>query len=155
MAQSRSLIWAIHMLSRNRRRIARELVDQTRSHSEKQREDYARKQAAAGESERKSEEIYVPSENFCRVFSLIIGKRQRANRNVKLGENPRFKTMSKENIHQSEDDETEHTTQDLNPEPRLCEAQHKSEEPEQKEENTSKPSQPSVFERLSHGEAFG
>ena len=60
------------MSSRYHRSIAKEIVDQAISQTKKQRENAARKQ-----SERKSEELYKPDLDFHKVFTGIIGQKEK------------------------------------------------------------------------------
>jgi len=136
------------MSSKQRRTIAKEIVDQTLSHFKKQRESATVEQPRTREVERKPEKKYEPSTNFHKVFSEIMGGKTKASKNIKLNENPKLNSLPVKIDQQSKKNETEHITQSFNEKPDLPQAPQKTAEPENREESIIKPAQPSVFERL-------
>jgi len=142
------------MSSKQRRIIAKEIVDQTLSHFKKQREDsVARaKEPRSQEVVRKPKPKYEPSANFVKTFSEIMGEKTNPSNDVKLSENPRLKSLSLKDAQQSRESEMKDTARGPNEKPYLPQAPAQTAVPEHKEEVASRPAQPSIFQRLSRQE---
>jgi len=138
------------MSTQHRRTIAKEIVEQTLSHFKKQKESAAVKPPIVQEVKSRPEEKYEPSTNFYKVFSEMIGERSKESEHPKLRENPRLKSLSKDDDNQSKEEGAMQSEQNLNQKIDLPQPPQKVDEPKSKEENANKPQQPSVFERLSH-----
>jgi len=138
------------MSTQHRRTIAKEIVEQTLSHFKKQKESPAVKTAIVQEVKSKPEKKYEPSTNFYKVFSEMIGEKSKESEDPKLSENPRLKSLSKDDDNQSKEEGAMQSAQNLNQKLDLPQPPQKADEPKSKEENANKPHQPSVFERLSH-----
>jgi len=141
------------MPTQHRKTIAKEIVEETLNQFKKQREAGAGRQSPAQEVERKPEELgrarYAPSASFCQVFSGLMGERLKANESAKISEGPKSEGQPEEVVLQTKEDETEHMEQSLNDKPDPPQVPQKIEQPNQKEENISKPAESSVFEKLS------
>jgi len=92
--------------------LAKEIVDQSLSHFEKQRKNHAvtQPQLHAQEFEQTSGK-FEPTPSFSRVFSETVGKRKRRSVDIKLKENPRLVNLSEKSTRQSEENKTEQITQ--------------------------------------------
>jgi len=141
------------MSSKHHGNIAKEIVDQTLSHFKKIREENAAvKQSHPQEVERKPQPKYEPSANFVKTFSEIMGEKAKVSNDVKLSENPRLKSLSLK-VDPNRGTETEDAEKTFNEKTDPPQAPVQTVVSEHKEEDTNKPPQPSIFERMSRRES--
>jgi len=127
--------------------MAKEILDQVHANFKRQAEGTAEMhppQQSAKKAEFKYDSKYEPSENFHTIFSGLMGEKKKVSNKIGINENPKLHATTNERnkaaglVPQNSDGKNE-STKIMEP-PKT----------QQNEEKTSKPLQPSVFQKLYH-----
>lgn len=104
--------------------------------NEKENEDANGKKSYVEEAQQDSEDRYVPSTGFYKIFSQIVGEQKLE--------------CAQRDVHQSNEKETEQVTHNLNNKTGFSQELKKTENYDEKIEKTNSTIKTSVFEVLSH-----